>query len=205
MELIVRRVRADLLEWFDEAGIPTDRRIGDLTLTMLGPDCDCTFAPDGQLHLGCVMKTKTAETAMLFDWALRLLGSYEGMAFRDELMVAGTFLRRWLGLMRAGELNLQPAQLQEFTDCMHRHLRHSQRSAVGMVPKHHMAAHMSVRAQVHGNPKHYSTFLDESLNLVLRTSAAFAHRTNQVARTIRMMNLQGLLGLSSFLFGASGE
>ena len=53
-----------------------------------------------------------------------------------------------------------------------------------------------------GNPRFYSTFLDESLNLNLREAAAHAHRNNMEVRIYRSFALQGSLGISPFLFGA---
>ena len=59
------------------------------------------------------------------------------------------------------------------------------------------------RVPRHGNFKLYSCFLDESLNMVLRTVAAFSHRIRQSFRVVYMMNLVGELGLSAYVFGGS--
>ena len=56
-----------------------------------------------------------------------------------------------------------------------------------------------------GNPRFYSTFLDESLNLNLRDAAAAAHRNRMEVRIFRLFALQGSLGLAPFLFGAKGR
>ena len=56
---------------------------------------------------------------------------------------------------------------------------------------------------MHGNPKYYGTFKDESLNMILRTVAAFAHRLKLEYRVFALFKLQGALKLNLFLFGAA--
>ena len=36
LELAARRLRADMYEWFDRCALPTERRLSDLTLSMIG-------------------------------------------------------------------------------------------------------------------------------------------------------------------------
>lgn len=62
---------------------------------------------------------------------------------------------------------------------------------------------MTHRVQWQGNCRFYSTYLDESLNLVLRTCAQFAHRANQASRIFHLFALRAKLGLSSYLFNAA--
>lgn len=62
----------------------------------------------------------------------------------------------------------------------------------------------NTRSQTHGNPRFYSTFLDESLNLTLRNVASAAHRTNMENRIFRLMALQADLGLQRYLYGTAG-
>ena len=201
MSLCVRRLRLDLFEWLERCNIPHDRRIGDLTLAMLGEDKGCTF---GGLtpRPGCMLKTKAAETGLLMEWAIQLLKDYPGAAFREELLVASEALLEWLDTIRASPLNVPGAAQQRMADCAVRHLVMCERAMVTFVPKSHMFAHLCHRTVVHGTPKHYSTFLDESLNLLLRNLAAGAHRRTQAGRVLRMMNLVGELRLNQYIFGA---
>ncbi len=64
-------------------------------------------------------------------------------------------------------------------------------------------SHATHRVTTQGNVRAYSTFLDESLNAVLRTVSIFAHRANQAMRIFQLFNLQGAMGLQKFVFGAS--
>ena len=50
-----------------------------------------------------------------------------------------------------------------------------------------------------GNPKFYSCYVDEGLNMVLRTTIQHAHRTTMEVRVHNMLYLRGALGLSKFL------
>ena len=54
-----------------------------------------------------------------------------------------------------------------------------------------------------GNPKCYDTFLDEALNLPLRTCAERAHRLTMETSVFRCFTLIGILGIKSHIFGAS--
>lgn len=205
LDLACRRLRADLFEWYDEAAIPSDRRIGDFTVQMIGPDQNCRFGMPEDPHPRGIMKTKAAETGMMLEWSIHLLRTYASIPCRDELLAGGQSLLRWMNIIRGGEQTLAHDELQTLTDCIVRHNLHCKRANVRLVPKHHMCAHMSMRSREHGNPKVYSTLLDESLNLVLRTVSAFAHKLQQVPRIVRMLNLQGAVGLSTYMFGASSD
>eukprot|EP00959_Pyramimonas_sp_CCMP1952_P416758 8731419-Pyramimonas_sp.AAC.1 len=46
------------------------------------------------------------------------------------------------------------------------------------LPKCHMFVHVTQKIHVQGNPRYYSTFLDESLNLVIANMAAASHKQN---------------------------
>jgi hypothetical protein len=202
ISLCVRRLRLDLFEWLERCQIPQDRRIGDLTIAMLGEDKGCSF---GGLtpHPGCMLKTKAAETGLLMEWGIQLLKGYTGAAFREELLVAGEALLEWLETIRASPLNVPLESQQRMADCAVRHLAMCERAMVTFVPKCHFFAHLCHRTVLHGNPKMYSTFLDESLNLLLRNLAARAHRRTHAGRVLRMMNLVGELELNEYIFGAS--
>jgi len=58
------------------------------------------------------------------------------------------------------------------------------------------------RIAEHGNPRFYSCFTDETLNVLLRTCAAYAHRANLEYRVLTMFNMQGVFRMSEFLFGS---
>eukprot|EP00969_Alexandrium_andersonii_P220983 9759831-Alexandrium_andersonii.AAC.1 len=61
---------------------------------------------------------------------------------------------------------------QKLMDCCKRHVSLLQRASVPLAPKHHLWAHMTMMSLRRGNPRWYSTFLDESLNAVVARIAA---------------------------------
>ena len=138
LDMGVRRLRLHMVRWFQDAGIPRDRRIGDLTLTMLGAKRGCVVRGDHP-HPGTVLKTKAAETGIMFEWALNLLQSEfgGGVQHREHLVVAGRALQRWLDITRTDSLCLSLPESQELRDCAQRHLVYSRRAMIALVPKHH--------------------------------------------------------------------
>jgi len=193
LELACRQLRGHLRAWSVEAGIAAGDRLGDLTLSMLGGEP----APEG-----CMMKTKAAETGMLMPWALRLLQEYEPhIDCADELTAAGNALVDYMAILRSQPMIMPRHKQQECLDACLRHLVNAERAGLHMVPKHHQFVHLTLRLQHHGNPRWHSTFLDESLNIVLRTVCAAAHRARMQSRIFHLFALQAQLGLAPFLFG----
>lgn len=198
LEFGVRRLRSDMFAWFKEHGTPADRRLGDLTLTMLGSE-DC----DNGIHPGCMMKTKAGETGVLMGWALDLLREHlDVVPLGKDLLSAGEALWKWLDIARTSPILLPLDSQQTLMDCAQRHLIDAQRGSVGFVPKHHMFLHLTARAHTCGNPALTATWLDETLNMTLRNCASFAHRARMEERIFTLFNLQGRLGVSQYLFGS---
>ena len=61
------------------------------------------------------------------------------------------------------------------------------------------------RIWFNGNPKLYGGWVDESLNMVLRTVARFAHRNTFEVRVFTLFDLQGGLGLNALIFGVEPD
>ena len=61
------------------------------------------------------------------------------------------------------------------------------------------------RISFNGNPKLYSGWVDETLNMVLRTCARFAHRATFEVRVFTLFDLQGGMGLNELIFGVEPE
>lgn len=53
-----------------------------------------------------------------------------------------------------------------------------------------------------GNPTHYATFVDESLNFVLRSVASASYRHTMERRVLQHFNIIGELGLQPFIYGS---
>ena len=141
------------------------------------------------------MKTKAAETGILFEWALRLVQTPEAanVPYLQPLVSAGKALDRWLQVTRTEDFCLPISACQELCDNSQRHLIHAREARIGMVPKHHFFSHLSQMAFLQGNPKMTACFTDESLNLVLRNLASATHRARQAERIFTHMRLIGSL------------
>eukprot|EP00974_Lingulodinium_polyedra_P098889 9584787-Lingulodinium_polyedra.AAC.1 len=157
---------AHMLKWFEDHQVPADRRLSTLTLKMMGDRLGCEIG--GEPHPGCALKVKAAETGSLLPWSLAVLDQWGARVHcAGQLLTASRALERWLEITRTGGRVLSPALSQELRDCCQRCLVNCSRAGVSFTPKHHFFAHLSMDASNKGNPKLYSCFLDESLNLVL--------------------------------------
>eukprot|EP00969_Alexandrium_andersonii_P296810 13116088-Alexandrium_andersonii.AAC.1 len=144
LEMGCRRLRGDLFEWFRDSGIPHEKRVSDLTLKMLGHD-DHTLDPS-ELHPGCMLKTKAAETSVLMEWAIDLLAKYrDHVEYFDELRAGGTSLKEFLDIIKAEPLCMSRSAQQRLMDCTLRHLVNAERAQIRMAPKHHMFLEMAHR------------------------------------------------------------
>ena len=202
MSLAAKRLRADLFAWQEAAGIPSDRELGDLTLAMLGSDQKCGFG-GGPQHPGGTMAPKATETVTLMGFALHLLRKYENvLPGQESLIAAGEALDVVFSESKSEGMCVSRRGEQRIFDASKRHILLAQANGIHLVPKHHFFMEATRRMGFHGNFRAYSCFLDESLNLVLRNVAAFAHRAKLSYRVLHMLNLIGELKLSEYLFGS---
>eukprot|EP00959_Pyramimonas_sp_CCMP1952_P456266 9472863-Pyramimonas_sp.AAC.1 len=91
-----QRIEADMFTWFDQKQIAHDRRLGGLTIKMLGSDRG--MMDDGaRLHPGTMLKAKAAESRVLMDFTRwELEGKGAGMPLREPLLAAATAMDEWL-------------------------------------------------------------------------------------------------------------
>ena len=120
-----------------------------------------------------------------------------------SLIAAGEALHAWLETTRAEPEVLSPRGYQSLRDACIRHLSHCARTLIGFTPKHHYFAELTAGSKLHGNPKCYSTWIDEGLNRSLRDAAGHAHRARQEERIFESMDLQGVLGALPHVFGSA--
>ena len=197
LDLGVRRLRTHMLEYFTEAAVPHNRRVGDLTLTMLGERRGCVVRGDHP-HPGTALKTKAAETGIMFNFALSLLQTPlvvgAGVQHYSDLVISGKALDRWMETTRStNDICLSVPECQILRDEAQRHLIHCRKTLIAMVPKHYFFAEMSIRAHFMGNPRMYNCFEDEGLNMVLRELAAHSHRLRSDERIHTHIKLIGKL------------
>ena len=89
LEQAARRLEAHMLNWFDSHHVPRNRRLGTLTLSMLGNRMGHGIN-DGKPHPGCPLKLKAAETGHTLPWALGLLEERGNWVDgREHLLIAG--------------------------------------------------------------------------------------------------------------------
>jgi hypothetical protein len=194
-------LKENLLEWYEDQKIPFDRRVNELTAKMIGERLGCTVKGPHQ-HPGCMLKCKAAESSILFAWARSILDQYGSeMPLFKHLQMAGAALARWLAITREHPNVLPGSAVREIREAAQRHLLYSARALVGFVPKHHFFAELSKSTDLHGNPKGFATWQDESLNLKLRNAAAAAHMAHQEQRIFDLLNLSASLGLLPNVFG----
>ena len=171
----VSNIKSDMDAWYDATGTRQDRRVKELTTGMLG-------------KRGGLLKTKAAETGALLPFAIQLCHIY---TFRDAgaLHSAGMLLQEYMDILSSAPRQVPDQTTQLLLDKVLRHLRILQHVGVKLLPKHHLWCHLTVRIRTAGNPRAYSTFLDESLNRALANMASAAHRARWEERTFMRTQL----------------
>ena len=123
------------------------------------------------------LKTKAAETAVLLRWATAFSTTYRGrLTNGDVLSAAGQSLERYMEILREAPAQVPRDQRQELLDLCVRHLVLMGVAGVKYIPKSNLFVIMTLRIARCGNPRGYSTFLDESLNLAIAAVAAASHQ-----------------------------
>ena len=167
--LSVQRLRSDLFAWY---AAQKERRpgkelyeLGDLTLKMLGSRTHHALA------------TKAAETGTLLEFCTSLVHKHVERlgAAGPALVRVGDALVRMKKIMRSSGVRMAPDHCQELIDCAKRALALREAARIPLKPKWHLMLHLLGQAFRKGNPKSYSTFVDESLNGVLAKLAAGCH------------------------------
>jgi len=161
----ISQLFVDYRVWCQRENVDLSYRIGTLTRKMLG-----------QQHLRD-LKTKAAETGVLVRWATdfcaRNTAKFEGARILEE---AGRALLSYMDIIRTRGRTIPWSDCQVLLDMCLRHMALMDEVPSPKAPKSHMFAHLTLRIPHWGNPRFYSTFLDESLNLTLAVVAAASHR-----------------------------
>ena len=100
--------------------------------------------------------------------------------------------------MREQPKRMSPDALAEFLDTFHRHCALMKNAGGKFVPKHHLWAHMVHMAKIAGNPRFYSTFLDETLNGVVASIAQSCHQSQWEKRLFCRLQLMPLFSSNQF-------
>ena len=178
----VLRLRTSLFEWYGSLSQEEARettRVQEFNIEMLG----------SKTHRA--LKTKGMETKGLLPWCLRLLdvhGHVLGEACRRPLKTSGEALMGWFHIVKTSPRNMTAAQMQAMCSAGVKHLVQARRAGVPFKPKHHLFTHLIRSCRTHGNPRDFSTFLDESCNRVLASVARSAYSTVWEQRTFAHFN-----------------
>ena len=170
-QLSVLAMRHELWNWYQfEARAHPERhlhRLEDLVVTMLGKE----HAPK--------LSTKAAETKTLVDYCRSQLRRwFHSIADEQKncYMNCADGLVHMISIFDTSPRNLPAAAVQGLYDSMKKVFASWAGARWHMTPKMHLMLHAVERARLHGNPRFYSTFLDEGLNRVLRDIARSTHR-----------------------------
>ena len=176
--------KAALFKWYavEEKRYPSKKlsRIANLTPSMIGSEG------------GSYLRTKAGENSALLRFVLRCVREH-GVRLRevdvDALVGSGEALVAYMDIL-GGHGRVIPGVVQEelMGLCMV-HCDAALAAGVHMIPKHHLWIHMTRRICSKGNPRFYSTFLDESLNAVLSDIAASNHRRTFERKTFQKFAL----------------
>ena len=165
MRLLHFQLFADKI-WAWKNNIDHSYQIQDLTAGMLG---------SGDRPL---LKTKAAETAVLMTWATQFCaGNARRLPNGETFAAAGDCLVEYAKIIKESPCKLSWQTCNQLMYLCLRHLTLMRLTGNMFLPKSHMFVHLTQRCVSHGNPRHYSCFLDEGLNLVLATMAASSHRS----------------------------
>eukprot|EP00959_Pyramimonas_sp_CCMP1952_P019889 420123-Pyramimonas_sp.AAC.1 len=146
-----KMLRLHLQNFYETHNVDLSYRLRDVTPKIFGD------GPNGPVH------TKAAETGPLVRWARQLLVDFACVG-GDYLLPAADALLRHLAIIRDGGPTLPHKDMQELMDTFHRHITCFERGGGKFIPKHHLWCHLVMLVPMNGNPRCYSTFLDESLN-----------------------------------------
>ena len=137
--------------------------------------------------------TKAAETGPLINWCNRLLTDFQ-VAGGAYLLGAGQALHRHMRVIKEEPRQMSAAGTQELLDTFLRHCACMKTAGAKFVPKHHLWCHLVLLAPINGNPRYYSTFLDESLNAVVAAVAHASHPATWEKRIFDRLQLAPRFG-----------
>ena len=124
-----------------------------------------------------LLKAKADETKWLMYFCVEMLSKYPSAKTRYTPMLhAGQELVTLVETMKSSGKNVPQPALRKLHDSCQRHLKLCAEAGVPYTPKHHLFVHLVTRTAFMGNPKHYATFLDESLNFKIAQICRSCHR-----------------------------
>lgn len=167
----IKRIFSDYKAWARENNIELSYQLGSLSPSMV------YSKKAGHYEL----KTKAAETGVLLLWAADFCKRRGADAVdfpnKSTFAAAGSCLLDYMAIIRGSGVVVPRDDCHRLMFLCLRHLALMEEAGVRHLPKSHMFIHVTQRIPEQGNPRFYSTFLDESLNLVIANMAAASHRS----------------------------
>ena len=140
-------------------------RLSDLTPKMVG------------LGAARRLKTKAMETYYLLLFFIEFMPSHLAALGADAaaFLEAGKQLRDLVGYLKSQPERLTPGMISHCLDLWKRYSALTQDLDMS-TPKAHLMWHLILRAEIQGNPWSYTTFMDESLNKLLKKTLRLCHQ-----------------------------
>ena len=107
----------------------------------------------------------------------------------EELKAAAAALITYMDIMRDNPADMNADACEKLMHSCLRTLDMMNRAECGFTPKCHLWLHLTQRVPLCGNPRLYSTFLDESLNHVVSCIAGAANRRTWEKRIFQRIGL----------------
>ena len=181
-ELGLKYIYQDLQKWYEENKVPWSLRLGDLSLSMIGS----ASSPD--------FTGKAAESGVTLQWATQYATRWSHHLREGPALVeASQALEEYLQLLRDTPQTVDDPTFERFFKLFLRHVHALEDARVPFLPKHHMLAHLTIQMREKGNPRFYSTFLDETLNSIIAAAAARAHPSRWEHHIHKRLSLQATL------------
>ena len=126
-----------------------------------------------------LLKAKAVETKWLMFFTVSMMHRHPMESDPEylPLLKAGEALIEYTRIMEDSGRNFDSETAVRFRGHCLSHLKYAREGGVPFTPKHHLFLHLTWRSSKHGNPKYYSTFLDESLNGKIAAICRSAHRS----------------------------
>lgn len=164
-------LRGEMFDWYTkwESEHPSDQvtKMGDLTLKMIGRTAATSK-----------LKLKAMETFWFLRFLLDLLQRYLNQLppVAERLMEAGHCLCEYINLLRNCGTNVPVETARSVHRCWLRFRTLSRVVPEVEGPKLHLMLHVAHRIAMQGNPWHTATWLDETLNKMLKQTLRNCHQ-----------------------------
>ena len=154
-------------KWCVDTGVPLSYQLGVFCPTMVPPE-----------HLPG-LKLKAAETGIMMKFCTQFCSDFsDGFPEAETLHAAGLCLVEYTQILKDEPMKVPFLSCRRLMFLCLRHLHLMQSIAAKDQPKSHLFVHVTRRVFHFGNPRGYSTFWDEGLNLTLSNMASASHRAN---------------------------